>query len=89
MTSGYFAAVLACKGRRSKRTPGGHRPVVIYAYDGAIPPRPGWSPRVPHSTFDLACPRCGVALRPGDDGMRALIEMAAGKPDRILYIDGP
>jgi hypothetical protein len=77
---------LACKGRRRGKP---HRPDDAYVYDGPWPLPPGWSPRLPGSTFDLKCPRCGFAPRPGDDGMRALIEMAAGKPGRILYIDGP
>jgi hypothetical protein len=86
--SGRFTAVLACKGRRSRRGKL-HRPVVIYAYDGPVPPPDNWTPRLPGSTFDLDCPRCGFMRRPGDDGMRALIEMAAGKPGRTHYIDGP
>ena len=85
MTAGLFAAVLACKGRRRRKP---HRPVVIYAYDGPVPPPPGRF-KIPGSDLDLHCPRCGLAPRPGDEGMRALIEMAAGKPDRTLYIDGP
>ena len=85
MNAGYFAAVLACKGRRSGKP---HRPVVVYAYDGPVPPPEGWSPRLPGSTLELACPRCGFAPRPGDDGMRDLIGMAAVKPGRTLYIDG-
>lgn len=84
--SGYFTAVLACKGRRKDKP---HRKVVVYAYDGPVPPPPSWGPKTPHSTFELHCPRCDFAPRPGNDGMRKLIGMAAAKPGRILYIDGP
>jgi hypothetical protein len=44
---------------------------------------------MPGSTFELACDRCGFAPRYGDARLRELIELAAGKPDRTLYIDGP
>lgn len=86
--SGWFSAVLACEGRRS-RSGKTHRKVVVYAYDGPIPPAPEWRARVTHSTMDLYCSRCGFAPRPGDDGMRALIAMAAAQPDHTLFIDGP
>ena len=79
-------AILACKGRRGARP---HRPRYLYVHTDPWPLPPGWTPRDPHSTFELNCPRCGFAPRPGDDGMRVLVEMAAGKPGRILYIDGP
>lgn len=79
-------AVLACKGRRSGKP---HRPVDVYVHTGPWPLPPGWSPRVPRSTFELACPRCGFAPRPGDTVMRTLIETAAGKPGKTHYIDGP
>lgn len=80
-------AILACKGRRSRsgRT---HRPVYLYVHTDPWPLPPGWSPRTPHSTLELAC-RCGFAPRTADGGWRTLIETAAGKPGRILYIDGP
>jgi hypothetical protein len=86
-----MTAWLACKGRRGKRTPGGHRPVMVYRYDGPWPlPRPHHpGERGSHSTLDLNCGRCGFAPRASDGGLRNLIEMAAAKPGRILYIDGP
>ena len=81
-------AILACKGRRGWRTPGGHRPEYLYVHTHPWPLPPGWSPRDPHSTFELHC-HCGFAPRTSDEGWRTLIEVAGGKPGRILYIDGP
>lgn len=79
-------AILACKGRRAGWR---HRPVHVLVHDGPWPLPPDWSPRGPHSTLDLHCRVCGFAPRASDGGLRALIEMAAGKPGRTLYIDGP
>lgn len=81
-----ISAILACKGRRSGKP---HRPVVIYAHAQPWPLPAGWSLRSPHATLDLHCRRCGFAPRTSDEGLRALLEMAAGNAARTLYIDGP
>jgi hypothetical protein len=39
------------------------------------------------STLDLNCPHCGFAPRPGDDGLRALLELAASRPGATLDIN--
>jgi hypothetical protein len=61
----------------------------MYVHTEPWPLPPGWSLRTPHSTVELVCDQCGYAPRTSDAGWRTLIELAAGKPDRILYIDGP
>jgi hypothetical protein len=66
---------------------GVHRPVKVYIYDGPWPLPPAWQPRSPHSTLDLNCRHCGFAPRPGDDGMRQLVELAASRPGRKLDIN--
>jgi hypothetical protein len=81
-------AILACKGRRA-RSGRVHRPEYLYVHTDPWPLPPGWNLRVPHSTLELVCDRCGYAPRPGDAQLREWIEKAAGKPGRILYIDGP
>lgn len=66
---------------------GVRRPQPVYVYDGPWPLQPGWSPRLPHSTFELNCRYCGFAPRPGDDGMRTLLEFAASRPGAVLDIN--
>jgi hypothetical protein len=78
-----MSARLVCTGQ------GTHRPLTVYAYDGTVPVPAGWSPRLPGSTFDLNCPRCRFTPRPGDEGMRALIEMATGRPGGVLDVNPP
>ena len=64
---------------------GARRPVTVFTYAGPLPP--GWSPRLRGSTFELACAYCGFAPRPGDEGLRALIELAAARPGAVLDIN--
>jgi hypothetical protein len=68
---------------------GTHRAVKVYVYDGPWPLPPEYTTRVPGSTLDLNCPRCRFAPRPGDDGMRALLEAAAARPGHTLDINPP
>ena len=79
-------AILACKGRRGAKP---HRPRYLYVHTNPWPLPAAWSLRDPHSTLELVCDRCRFAPRTSDEGWRTLIEMAADKPGRILYIDGP
>lgn len=78
-----MTVTLFCTGR------GTHRKVAVYAYDGPVPLPPGYTPRLPGSTLELACPRCPAAPRPGDGGLRALLEAAAARPGRGLDISPP
>jgi hypothetical protein len=59
------------------------RPVTVYVHEGPWPIPPGWTERPPHSTFELVCQYCGFAPRPGDEGMRTLIEMAAAAGGKL------
>lgn len=60
---------------------GTHRPVTVFAC-GAV-----GSPRLRGAALDLNCPHCGFAPRPGDDGLRALLELAATRPGMTLDIN--
>jgi hypothetical protein len=75
---------LYCTGRGTARPH--RRRVTVYTYDGPVPVPAGWLAYPPGSDLDLACKRCGLAPRPGNDGMRALIELAASQPHGELDI---
>ena len=66
---------------------GRHRPVRVFRYDGPLPVPDGYSPRGHASTLDLRCPHCGYAPRPGDDGLRQLLQTAATSPGQTLDIN--
>jgi hypothetical protein len=57
-------------------------------YDGPWPLPEGagvWE--TPASDFDLNCRYCPFAPRPGDAGMRALLELAHSRPGGVLDIN--
>jgi len=65
---------------------GWRRPVVILRYEGPLPVPQGYSPRGRGATFELRCSYCGFAPRPGDEGLRALLTLAAASPAATLDI---
>lgn len=72
---------LTC-GHRGKR-----RPVTVFAYDGPVPLPDGYTPRMPGASIELRCKYCGYAPRPGDEGLRTLLALAAGEPGQRLDIN--
>lgn len=72
---------LVC-GHRGKR-----RPVTVFAYDGPLPLPEGYSLRGAGSTMELHCRYCGYAPRPGDEGLRVLLAIAAAMPRMTLDIN--
>ncbi len=67
---------------------GAHRPVTVFTYAGPLPlPADYTGPRGRGATLDLNCPHCGFAPRPGDAGLRMLLEAAAARPGMTLDIN--
>lgn len=66
---------------------GHRRPVTVFAYDGPVPVPRDYTPRGRGATLDLRCRYCGFAPRPGDWGLRVLLNAAAELPGMTLDIN--